>query len=151
MKKILFILLILITLTGCARDGYYSCNHVFFDESGYKIDDTFELYYNDQNIVTQLTEVSLTYMKSEKEVQESIYYGEEIKNTINEINGLYVDYVMYKPKVLKYILMIDYENLDLDTLRVQFGEQADDTMYLKTYNISVDDFKKQYLGEYICE
>lgn len=152
MKKILFILLILITLTACSRDGYYSCNHVFFDEEGYKIDDTFELYYNDQDIVTQLTEVSLTYMNSEEEVLESIYYSSEIKEALNNINGIYVDYIQYKPKVLKYVLMLDYENLDIDSLTQLFNnEDLSESMYIKAFNITVSEFKSKYLGEYICK
>lgn len=151
MKKILFLLLILIIITGCKRDGYYKCNHVYFDELGYKINDTFELYYNDEEIVTQLTEVSLTYMDSKEAVQNSIYYSSELKESLNQINGIYVDYVAYKPKVLKYILMIDYENLDVESLRSLFNEDIEDSMYLNTYNITVSEFKQLYLGEYICK
>ena len=153
MKKFLsigLIALFIFGLTGCGNDnsGTLTCTKTETNEEGYATEETMIVTYKD-NIVTNVEATAIEEMDTDL-VDMTVSFGQLFATSLNEVNGLNVSYEKESDSSVKYIMSVDFQNLDLDALKTAFGEDFDDNSFYANSNITIDEFREENLSDYSC-
>lgn len=152
-KKTLFVLvgvLCLFAFTGCgSNSGSLSCEKVTTDEDGYKVTDTINVTYKN-NKVTNVENINLTEMDPST-VDMTISFANLFTSALNEVSGMNVQYSKENDTTVKYIMTVDYNELDIDALKETFGDDFDEESFYSSKNITIDEFKEKNLTDYTCQ
>lgn len=142
--------LCLFAVTGCGNNsGSLSCEKVTTDEEGYKTTDTINVTY-ENNKVTKVENINLSEMDPAA-VDMTISFANLFTSALNEVNGMNVEYSKENDSTVKYIMTVDYKELDIDALKEAFGEDFDEESFYSSKNITIDEFKEKNLTDYTCK
>ena len=153
MKKFLsigLIALFIFGLTGCGNDnsGTLTCTKTETNEEGYATEETMIVTYKD-NIVTNVEATAVEEMDADY-VDMTVSFGQLFAASLNEVSGFNVSYEKESDSSVKYIMSVDFQNLDLDALKTAFGEDFDDNSFYANSNITIDEFREENLSDYSC-
>lgn len=152
-KKGLFGFLVafcLFAFTGCGTGPKtLSCEKVTTDENGYKTTDTINVTYENDK-VTKVENINLSEMDAST-VDATISFASLFATAFNEVNGMHVEYSKENDTTVKYVMTVDYNELDLDSLKETFGDSLDEDSFYSSKDITIDEFKEKNLADYTCK
>lgn len=168
MKKVLMpimtILMCFCLLVGCGtsekkeaketKDGTLSCSKVETDEDGYKTTDKIVVTYKD-NIVTNMTETSIQETDPDY-IDLSYGFTQAFATIFNVIDGIKIDVSKPSEKEVQTVTTVDYTALDFEKIKEAFSdlnsdeENTTENLY-EAKNISLEEYKEEYLSDYTCE
>ncbi len=142
--------LLIIGLTGCRNDnsGTLTCTKTETNEEGYTTEEVMTVTYSD-NIVTNVEATAIEEMDVDY-VDMTVSFGQLFAASLNEVSGFNVSYEKESDSSVKYIMSVDFQNLDLDALKTAFGEDFDDNSFYANNNITIDEFREENLSDYSC-
>ena len=147
MKKLLIFIIILLTC-GCSNSGTLNCSREFTNEDGFLVKDNIKIEY-ENDIVTKVITTNIT--ESDEDSTDLIVdYGNLFAENLNKIKGFNLKYEKENEKAIKYIMTIDYKNLNIPALKEQFGDDFDENLY-SSNQIKINEFKENNLKEYTCQ
>lgn len=156
-------LLILLSVTGCGNFGTFNSDKVetkdensgtlkctkVETEDGKNIDDTMVVTYKD-NKVTKVENTNVTEMDASM-VDLTVSFGTAFASKLNELNGFNVNYSKIDDTKVKYVITVNFEELDVEQLKSTFGEDFDEESFYSSKDVSLDNFKENNLSDYTCE
>jgi hypothetical protein len=170
MKKILASLLAvaicLSLITGCGstnnnnntgsskNSGKLSCNKVETDDDGYKTTDELIVTYKDDKVIkvedTNIAETDSDY------IDFTLSFGQLFAQAFNQIDGMQVEYSKVDDDKIKYVMSVDYTILDVEALNdlisdMDTSSESTNDLFYSQKDISINDFRSNYLNEYTCE
>ena len=161
MKKLflwLFACVLCFSLTGCGNsdskdnkksDQALVCTKTETDEDGYETKSKMTVNYKNDKVTSVTSEDTMTM--AEDAIDMTYEFTSLFVEAFNKIDGMKVSYEKVDSKTLKSSMTIDYTKLNLDDLKEAFGEDAiDDTIYSEK-DMSLEDFKKDFLDGYECK
>ncbi len=146
-KTLLVLSIILLLLSGCSKSGTLNCTRQFTNEDGYEVKDTMIVNY-ENNIVTKVEHTNITATDPDL-LDFTISFGETFSDNLNKVNGFNLKYDKYSEHEVRYVMTIDYKDLDVVALKNEFGEDFDSDLY--SLNMAIKDFKKKNLSDYTCK
>lgn len=170
MKKLLIVILLfcLFAVTGCGKKTGESkkegnifnpiktmtCAKEEVDEYGYKTGEVVTITYNSKKILKTETEMifQVEPALADFELKFTNAYTEEII----KLDGVDMKNEKISDSEILVTRTIDYENINPEDVREKFkellGESYDisgSSIYLN-FNTSIDEFKKEYFSDYVC-
>lgn len=165
MKKyvILSLLISLLFVTGCDKKteenpdkatndnkvGSLVCSKTITDEDGNPEEETMTISYKN-DIVTKVVNKNTAEM-DESLIDVTLAFGELIAGVLNEVNGFEMKYTKESNTKISAIITVDYEKLDLEDLKAQYGSDFDEDSFYSSKNISLETFKKENLEGFECK
>ena len=80
----------------------------------------------------------------------TVSFGQLFAVALNEVDGFNVSYSKENDNSVKYIMNVNYDELNIDSLKEKFGDEFDEDEFFASKNISIDDFKSKNLNDYTC-
>lgn len=170
MKKILLNSLLLITaitlVTGCGNSNNQSlnnnsknknntssnkltCTKTETDEDGYETNSTVTITSKNGKVV-KATQEDINKM-DESIIEASYSFGKIFAEAFKKIDGISASYEKVDSTTLKSKVEVDYTKINIDKLKETLGDAfTGDSIYSKS-DITLDDFKKNYLDNYDCK
>lgn len=148
----LMCLFLLLTITGCgsvSNSGTLRCNKSYTDD-GDKVTETVVITYK-KGMVTKLENTNITEMEDQSMVDMTLAIGSGMISSLNEVKGVTAKYTKEGDNKVKLAMTIDYEALDYEDLKSKLGSLVNDNKYFESKEISIEDFKKNNLSDYICK
>ena len=62
-----------------------------------------------------------------------------------------IQYSKENDTTVKYIMTVDYNELDIDALKETFGDDFDEESFYLSKDITIDEFKEKNLTDYTCQ
>ena len=160
---IVSILLIVVSLSGltCVALGVdvldllsfektTTCTKEYNDEEGNQVKDTMYITYNKN--VLKIENTNITSYKDNSMVDFTLSFGQLFSQAFNQIDGLNANYKKIDNNTIKYVLKVDFQNLNEVKLRELFDNfESDGKAFYSEKNITFEEFKKQSLNDYVCE
>lgn len=154
MKKIISLcLLSLVLLTGCnnalTNSGTLNCSKTYV-EDGDNITNEMVINYKN-NKVTSATNIVTTELSDASYIDMTLAFGQAFAEGFSTYDGIEMTYEKVNDNTIKLTVKADYEKIDINALKDAFGDDLDDdTFYLNT-NITLEDYKTEYLQDYTCK
>ena len=164
MKKLFFCLFAFVlcfSLTGCGSndnkenkdnkksDQALVCTKKETDEDGFETTTKMTVKYKDDKVTAVTSEETMTM--SEDIVDMTYQLSSLFVEAFDEIDGIEASYEKVDSKTLKSSMTIDYTKLNLDDIKEAFGEEAMEDTFYSEKDMSLEDFKKDYLDGYECK
>lgn len=161
MKKVIFILVSILLLTGCGNNndlnndktntnnGNLNCTRTYV-EDGDNVTDVMVINYKN-NIVTYVENTVTTKYSDTSYIDMVLGFGQMFATGLSEIDGFEMAYEKENDNTIKVITKVDYNKLDITKLKDTFGEDFDENSYYSNTNMSINEYKSNYLTEYSCK
>lgn len=135
--------------TNDNKKSVLSCTKTETDEDGYITTDTMNITYQN-NTISKIENINISEMDSDV-LEASYSLSSVLATSLNEIDGLEVVYTKESNTSLKYTMTVDYDKLDLETLKETLGDLSDDSTFYSSKEVNLDKFKQNYLQGYTCK
>lgn len=130
------------------NSGTLTCTKTY-TEDGNQINDTMVVTYKN-NKVTNVENTNITEYTDISMVDMTVSFGQLFATSLNEVDGFNVSYSKESDSKVKYIMNVNYDELNIDSLKEKFGDEFDEDAFFASKNISLDDFKSKNLNDYTC-
>ena len=156
LSKLVIAFVFIFLITGCrkenvslSKDKTITCTKTTTDEDGYKTEDKMEITYKDSKI-TKVKDTNVS--ETDPEMIDFTYtLMTGFAETFNKINGLNVTYTKEDNNKIKFIMNVDYSNLNVESIKENLGElYNEEESFYGDPDITIDEFKEKYLKEYTC-
>lgn len=157
MKKVISLCLLflsIVLLTGCgnnilANSGTLNCSKTYVDDGDNVIDKMVVNYKN--NKVTSVENIVTTEYFDTSYIDMVLSFGQAFVEGFNKYDGIEMSYGKVNENTIKLTIKADYEKIDGNALKNAFGDTLEeDAFYLDT-NITLEDYKTEYLQDYTCK
>ena len=128
--------------------GILTCTKTYL-EDGNQIHDTMVVTYKN-NKVTNVENTNITAYADKSLADMTVSFGQLFAVALNEVDGFNVSYSKENDNSVKYIMNVNYDELNIDSLKEKFGDEFDEDEFFASKNISIDDFKSKNLNDYTC-
>lgn len=155
MKKYVISIVILLACMislGCGKKEemkQLECFKTEKDEKGYKTNTSMLISSKNGKVVK--IDTNATSEVDPDTIDLSLSFGNSFATTLNEINGIEVSYEKVNEKELTYHMIIDFENLDLESLKSKMGESLEEDSFYFNKDISLEEFQKENLSGFTCK
>lgn len=146
------ILLVCMISFGCGKKEemkQLECFKTETSEEGYKTDTSMLISSKNGKVVK--VEANTTSEVDPDTIDLSLSFGNSFATTLNEINGIEVSYEKKKENELMYHMIVDFENLDLESLKSKMGESLEEDSFYFNKDISLEEFQKENLSGFTCK
>ena len=151
---VLFVLIALIS--GCGKDGIslskekeLTCTNTTTDEDGYKNEDKMVVTYKDNKVV-KVTETNVT--ETDPSMLDMTYsFTSAFAESFNKVDGMNITYSKEGNNKLKFVMIVDYDKIDVDSLKNTLGDLYDEDNFYNKKDITIDEFKENNLKDYTCK
>lgn len=156
LSKLVIAFVFIFLIIGCgkenvslSKDKTITCTKTTTDEDGYKTEDKMEITYKDSKI-TKVKDTNVS--ETDPEMIDFTYtLMTGFAETFNKINGLNVTYTKEDNNKIKFIMNVDYSNLNVESIKENLGElYNEEESFYGDSDITIDEFKEKYLQEYTC-
>ena len=156
LSKLVIAFVFIFLITGCGKENVslskeksITCTKTTTDEDGYKTEDKMEITYKDSKI-TKVKDTNVT--ETDPEMIDFTYtLMTGFAETFNKINGLNVTYTKEDNNKIKFVMNVDYSNLNVESIKENLGElYNEEESFYGDSDITIDEFKEKYLKEYTC-
>lgn len=155
-SKLAVLLVFVVLLSGCGKDGIslskekeLTCTKTTTDDDGYKTEDKMVVTYKD-NKVTKVTETNIT--ETDPSMIDFTYsFSSAIAESFNKIDGMNIVYSKEGDNKIKFVMTVDYNKIDIDSIKSNLGELYDENNIYNDKNITIDEFKENSLKDYTCK
>lgn len=157
MKKVISLCLLslsIVLLTGCGNNtltnsGTLNCSKTYVDDGDNVTDKMVVNYKNDK--VTSVENIITTELSDATYIDMALSFGQAFADGFSTYDGIEMSYEKVNDNTIKLTVKADYEKIDVNALKDAFGDTLeDDAFYLDT-NITLEDYKTEYLQDYTCE
>lgn len=154
MKKVISLcLLSLVLLTGCnntlTNSGTLNCSKTYTEDGDNVSEEMIVNYKND--MVTSVENITTTELSDATYIDMALSFGQTFADGFSTYDGIEMAYEKVNDNTIKLTVKVDYEKIDVNALKDAFGENLeDDAFYLNT-NITLEDYKTEYLQDYTCK
>lgn len=157
MKKVISLCLLslsIVLLTGCGNNtltnsGTLNCSKTYVDDGDNVTDKMVVNYKNDK--VTSVENIITTELSNATYIDMALSFGQAFADGFSTYDGIEMSYEKVNDNTIKLTVKADYEKIDVNALKDAFGDTLeDDAFYLDT-NITLEDYKTEYLQDYTCE
>lgn len=156
LSKLVIAFVFIFLITGCGKENIglskektITCTKTTTDEDGYKTEDKMEITYKDSKI-TKVKDTNVS--ETDPEMIDFTYtLMTGFAETFNKINGLNVTYTKEGNNKIKFVMNVDYSNLNVESIKENLGElYNEEESFYGDSDITIDEFKEKYLQEYTC-
>ena len=130
------------------NSGTLTCTKTY-TEDGNQINDTMVVIY-ENNTVISVENSNVTEYADASMVDMTVSFGQLFATSLNEVDGFNISYSKENENTVKYIMSVNYDELNIDALKEKFGDDFDEDSFYSSKNISIDDFKAENLSDYTC-
>lgn len=155
--KLAIVFVLVLLLSGCGKESIslskektMTCTKTTTDEDGYKTDDKMEITYKN-NKVTKVTNTNIS--ETDPDILDMTYsFMTAFAEKFNKVDGMNVVYTKEGTNQIKFVMSVDYAKLNVDSIKENLGDlyDEDDSFYGDT-DITIDEFKENYLEGYTCK
>ena len=151
--KLLSILALIILLPACgnilSNEKTLTCTNTTTDEDGYKTEDIMKVTYKNDKVV-KVVETNIS--ETNPDLLDFTYsITSALAETFNKVDGMNIVYSKENNNKIKFILSVDYNKLNVDTIKETFGDIYDENSFYNNKDITIDEFKKENLKDYSCK
>lgn len=165
MKKVLiglFAIIICLSITGCGNSNdsvndnntknnsnKLSCTKTSTDEDGYKTESKIVVNYKD-NKVTNVKQEDIQAM-DESMIEFTYSFGQLFTEAFKSIDGINATYEKVNNNSIKSVVEVDYTKLDVNAIKEALGDMDTEDALFNKSDITLDEFKTDYLDGYTCK
>lgn len=120
-----------------------------YSENGNNITDVMKITYNKN--VLKVEDTNKTIYKDANTAEISYQFSQLLINAFNGIDGINVNYTKDNDNTITFTYTFDYQQLNEEQLKTLAENNLLEDSYYSKKNITFDEFKNQYLTDYICE
>ncbi len=142
------VLMILTCITGCGNSGTLTCTKTE-TKDGNNIEDTMIVTYKNNKVI-KVEETNITEMDKDM-VDMTVSFGTAFSSQLNEVKGFNAVYSKESDTKVKYVITVNYEELDLEQLKSKFETDFKEVSFYSSKDMTLDNFKENNLSDYTCK